>query len=168
MFLPPALAATAVAAIRPEDSPPLLALSLTALWFGTFWAGRRCGMRGARWLLLLCSLGVLLWPEIALRAAGLRFDTAHKAFRLKLGGRIQYDLGFHSGSGIEDAGIECLNMRNVRFVRTYFSADRTRMLCLYDAPDAEMVRQAQREAGVPFDDAWSFVIVDPNHHIATD
>jgi hypothetical protein len=57
---------------------------------------------------------------------------------------------------IEDAGIHCLEMRNVRFVRTYFSADRRRMLCLYAAPDAESVRQAQREAGMPFDEAWAF------------
>jgi hypothetical protein len=59
---------------------------------------------------------------------------------------------------IEDAGIRCLEMRNVRFLRTYFSADRRRMLCLYSAPDAESVRQAQREAGVPFDAAWAFDI----------
>jgi len=57
---------------------------------------------------------------------------------------------------IEDAGIRCLEMRNVRFLRTFFSADRRRMLCLYAGPDAESVRQAQREAGVPFDDAWAF------------
>ena len=30
------------------------------------------------------------------------------------------------------------------------------MLCLYEAPDAESVRQAQREAGVPFERAWAF------------
>jgi hypothetical protein len=57
---------------------------------------------------------------------------------------------------IEDAGSRCLEMRNVRFLRTYFSADRRRMLCLYAAPDAESVRQAQREAGMPFDEAWAF------------
>ena len=57
---------------------------------------------------------------------------------------------------IEDAGIRCLEMRRVRFLRTYFSADRRRMLCFYAAPDAESVRQAQREAGMPFDEAWAF------------
>jgi len=57
---------------------------------------------------------------------------------------------------IEDAGSWCLETRNVRFARTYFSADRRRMLCLYAAPDAESVRQAQREAGVPFAEAWTF------------
>ena len=62
---------------------------------------------------------------------------------------------------IEDAGAWCLETRDVRFIRTYFSADRKRMVCLYEAPDAESVRQAQREAGVPFDDAWSVVPVAP-------
>lgn len=57
---------------------------------------------------------------------------------------------------IEDAGARCLEIRNVRFLRTFFAADRRRMLCFYAAPDAESVRQAQREAGVPFDEAWSF------------
>lgn len=57
---------------------------------------------------------------------------------------------------IEDAGASCLEMRNVRFLRTFFSADRQRMLCLYSAPDAESVRQAQREAGMPVERVWSF------------
>ena len=50
---------------------------------------------------------------------------------------------------IEDAGQGCLSRHRVRFLRTYFSVDRQRMLCLYDAPDAESVRLAQREAGMP-------------------
>ena len=62
---------------------------------------------------------------------------------------------------IEDAGIGCLESRNVRFIRTFFSADQKRMICLYVAPDAESVRQAQREAGVPFTEAWTFQAVDP-------
>lgn len=62
---------------------------------------------------------------------------------------------------IEDAGRWCLDTRNVRFIRTFFAADQTRMVCLYEAPDAESVRQAQREAGVPFDDAWSFRKIGP-------
>lgn len=50
---------------------------------------------------------------------------------------------------IEDAGQGCLTRHRVRFLRTYFSADRKRMLCLYSAPDAESVRIAQREAAMP-------------------
>ena len=64
---------------------------------------------------------------------------------------------------IEDAGIRCLEIREVRFLRTFFSADRKRMACLYEAPDAESVRQAQREASVPFDEVWAFVRYGPEN-----
>jgi hypothetical protein len=57
---------------------------------------------------------------------------------------------------IEDAGAWCLETRNVKFVRTFFSADCTRMVCIYRAPDAESVRQAQREARMPVDRVWAF------------
>ncbi len=57
---------------------------------------------------------------------------------------------------IEDAGISCLEMRGVKFIQTFFSLDRTRMLCLYKAPDAESVRSAQSEARVPYQRVWSY------------
>lgn len=66
---------------------------------------------------------------------------------------------------IEDAGSWCLETRNVRFIRTFFAAEKTRMICLYEAPDAESVRQAQREAGVPFDTAWSFRQFGPEYDV---
>jgi Nickel responsive protein SCO4226-like len=42
----------------------------------------------------------------------------------------------------------------VRFLRTYFSADRRRMLCVYDAPDAESVRAAQQTIAMPVERVW--------------
>ncbi len=62
---------------------------------------------------------------------------------------------------IEDAGIACLEMRDVTFVKTLFSTDRKRMMCLYQAPDAEAVREAQREAGMPVDQVWACRVVSP-------
>lgn len=56
---------------------------------------------------------------------------------------------------LEDAGAGCLQTHRVRFVRTYFSMDRRRMICLYRAPDAESVRISQREAGMPVDRVWA-------------
>jgi len=56
---------------------------------------------------------------------------------------------------IENAGAGCLEAHRVRFVRTYFSRDRRRMMCLYLAPDAESVRIAQREAGMPVERVWA-------------
>lgn len=60
---------------------------------------------------------------------------------------------------IEDAGASCLQTHEVEFARTFFSLDRKRMLCLYRAPDAEAVRVAQREAGMPLDTVWAFTRV---------
>jgi len=62
---------------------------------------------------------------------------------------------------IEDAGAWCLESRGVKFVRTFFSVDRKRMICLYQAPDADSVRQAQRQAGVPCDAVWAFDVIFP-------
>jgi hypothetical protein len=62
---------------------------------------------------------------------------------------------------LEDAGAWCLDAYNVKFVRTYFSADRKHMICLYAAPDAESVRQVQRQINMPVDDVWVFELVKP-------
>ena len=61
----------------------------------------------------------------------------------------------------EDAGAWCLEAHRVSFVRTIFSNDRRRMICLYRAPDAESVRQAQRQAAMPVEDVWAFESVLP-------
>lgn len=57
---------------------------------------------------------------------------------------------------LEDANAGCLEARDVAFVCTFFSNDRRRMVCLYRAPDAEAVREAQRMAKMPVDSVWSF------------
>jgi len=57
---------------------------------------------------------------------------------------------------VEDAGAGCLEAHRVRFVRTFFSRDRRRMISLYQAPDAESVRMAQRETGMPVERVWAF------------
>ena len=62
---------------------------------------------------------------------------------------------------MEDAGSWCLDTYNVKFVRSYFSTDRKRMLCLYAAPDAESVRQAQRQINMPMDSVWAFELINP-------
>lgn len=59
----------------------------------------------------------------------------------------------------EDAAAWCLETHRVKFVRTFFSFDRKRMLCLYQAPDAQSVRTVQREAALPFDSIWAFQLV---------
>lgn len=63
---------------------------------------------------------------------------------------------FDEIQALEVAGAGCLEAHRVRFIRTYFSADRKRMICLYQAPDAESVRIAQREAGMPVEHVRAF------------
>ena len=48
----------------------------------------------------------------------------------------------------------CLGLYRVRWIRSYWSADRRRMICEYDAPDAQSVRSVQREAEAKFDQIW--------------
>jgi hypothetical protein len=48
----------------------------------------------------------------------------------------------------------------VRFVRTYFATDRRRMICLYVAPDAESVRLAQVQAGLPHAGVWAAALYE--------
>ncbi len=62
---------------------------------------------------------------------------------------------FEAVQALEDAAPACFEQRDVIPLASYFSLDRRRMLCLYDAPDAEAVRTANRIAGLPFDVAWS-------------
>ena len=63
---------------------------------------------------------------------------------------------------IEDAATGCLDMHRVTFIKTYFSIDKKRMICQYNAPDAESVRQAQRAAQMPFTHVWACQILAPH------
>lgn len=56
---------------------------------------------------------------------------------------------------VEDAAAGCLELHRVTFLRTFFSLDRLRMLCLYHAPDADSVRLAQQQAGMPVTRVWA-------------
>ncbi len=49
----------------------------------------------------------------------------------------------------------CLELHNVKFIRSYVSNDRRRMMCVYEAPDAESVRIVNSTAKLPFDRVWS-------------
>jgi lysophospholipase L1-like esterase len=75
-FAPLGLGWTALALVRPEDGPWPMALLLVALWLGLALVARRVGDRQARWILAVCSIALLLWPELALRWIGFRADQA--------------------------------------------------------------------------------------------
>jgi len=60
----------------------------------------------------------------------------------------------------EDRFAWCLQQHRVTFIRSYFSKDRRRMICEYEAPDAEAVRETQRTAGMPFERIWAADVFD--------
>ena len=55
----------------------------------------------------------------------------------------------------------CLDQRDAIWVRSYISADKTRCLCEFEAPDAESVREALRSTGTPFERVWTATLLEP-------
>jgi hypothetical protein len=72
---------------------------------------------------------------------------------------FEQPVAFEDIQAIEERGARCLEAHAVSFLRTYFSRDRRRMICLYEAPDAESVRLAQTTAGVPFQAVWTSAVI---------
>lgn len=54
----------------------------------------------------------------------------------------------------------CLSAFQVSWKRTVVSADRKRVVCEYEAPDAESVRRLQHEAGAQFDRIWVGQVIE--------
>jgi hypothetical protein len=54
----------------------------------------------------------------------------------------------------------CLDMYQVAWRRSLLSSDRLRMVCEYEAPDAESVRKVQREAGNSFERVWLAEVIE--------
>jgi len=140
--------------------------------FGIHRVDWRCSYLSADGQRLLCSFGApdmesariamrqsgmdsrVLWSGDIIDGPGIEEADVARA-NVLVARTFDEPVGLQEIQDIEDAGVGCLQSRNVRFIRTFFSADRKRMMCLYHAPDAESVRQSQREAGVPFVDAWA-------------
>lgn len=66
---------------------------------------------------------------------------------------------FGDVQALEHRSASCLQAHDVRFLRSYFSRERRRMICLYEAPDAEAVRLVQEKARLPFDRVWTTSVV---------
>lgn len=62
---------------------------------------------------------------------------------------------FDTLQAAERAAAWCLEMHRVSFRKSLFAADGRRMMCFYEAPDAEAVRSSQRKAGLPFDRVYA-------------
>ncbi|MEG5172561.1 DUF4242 domain-containing protein [Microcoleus sp. B3-D7] len=57
--------------------------------------------------------------------------------------------------------LDCLGARNGTWRYSLLSADRHRMICTFEAPDAESVRQAYRQADVGFSKVWTAQVIEP-------
>lgn len=61
-----------------------------------------------------------------------------------------------------DEGLNgCLQARDIRWVRSYLSADGSRSVCCFEAPDAHTVRDAFRRANAPFIKIWTALELVP-------
>jgi hypothetical protein len=70
--------------------------------------------------------------------------------------RFDATVAFEEIQALDDVGTNCFLTHRARRMRTYFSTNRLRMVCLYHAPDAESVRIALREARIPVERVWAF------------
>jgi hypothetical protein len=55
----------------------------------------------------------------------------------------------------------CLEAYGARWIRSCLSSDRRRMICEFEADDAEAVRSAFRSAGVSFARVWTAEVFEP-------
>lgn len=73
---------------------------------------------------------------------------------------------FEELQAAEDAVAWCLQQHRVRFVRSYLSLDGRSMVCVYEAPDADSVRETQRIGKLPFSRVWGANVVEPTGRYA--
>lgn len=80
--------------------------------------------------------------------------------------RIVLERSFDPETGKADfdrAGSEiarCIETRDVKPIRSVLSADFTRAVCEFEAPDADTLRSALRQGGVRFERVWTAKVID--------
>ena len=53
----------------------------------------------------------------------------------------------------------CMDAHDVRHVISYLTPDMRRMICIFEAPDAEAVRRMSRQLGYSYDVVWQATVV---------
>ena len=53
----------------------------------------------------------------------------------------------------------CLRVHGVQHTVSYVTPDGSRMICVFEAPDAEAVRRAARQLGYRYDSVWPATVV---------
>jgi hypothetical protein len=95
-------------------------------------------------------------PEAAIRMS----SDCDEMARVVVERLFETPVDFAEIQAIQDRSASCLERHRVRSLRTYFSTDHCRMICCYAAPDAESVRLAHRQAGMPFERVWSAALYE--------
>jgi hypothetical protein len=49
----------------------------------------------------------------------------------------------------------CIQERDVKHIASHLATDGSRCVCLFEAADAERIREANRTAGIPFERVWA-------------
>jgi hypothetical protein len=55
--------------------------------------------------------------------------------------------------------VPCLALHGVRHVVSYVAPDGCKMICVFEAPDAEAVRRNARQLGYRYDNVWAATVV---------
>ena len=63
-------------------------------------------------------------------------------------------------ASVADRERACLGIYRVTWKRSLLSDDRRRMICEYEAPDAESVRRVQRQAEADVDRIWTAEVIE--------
>jgi hypothetical protein len=63
-------------------------------------------------------------------------------------------------AAVADRERGCLGIYRVTWKRSLLSDDRRRMICEYEAPDAESVRRVQRQAEADVDRIWTAEVIE--------
>lgn len=54
---------------------------------------------------------------------------------------------------------QCLKLHGVRHVISYVTPDGRRMICVFEAPDAEAVRRTASQIGYTYDSVWTATVI---------
>lgn len=114
-------------------------------------AVRRAGRQSGSPVHTVWTAQVVASPDASLTPADGR--TA-----VLVGRRFDQPADFDALQAMEEKGGWCLREHGVRHLRSYIAQDCRRLLCLYEAPDAEAVRTAQRRIGMPFEHIQSTTV----------
>lgn len=61
--------------------------------------------------------------------------------------------------------LPCLEAKGAKWIRSYVSLDGRRVICEFEAPDAESVRSAFRRTTVAFERVWVSEVLDPSQDL---